>query len=477
MIVAERMVESTRTSRGKNMQQSREVINEVPMRDGKGAQQQPTSRYILLEIDLESEWVTGVIGDGREWLLIDRECLLGAPIRDLIVASSARSARLIQEIPLGKSIHGHFLSGTGAELPVEMHMLVADESTQKALLLVRDRTEYVEQQAALVRFKTIVEQTADAVMITDERGVVQYVNPAFEAYTGYATGEIIGRTAAILKSGKHDRSFYSDLWSTLHRGEPFRALFVNRARSGKILHEEKTITPVRGENGRICYFVSTAKDVTERVAYEEHLAYLATHDTLTGLPNRKLFFDRANQATLRARREGSKFAVIYLDLDGFKAINDTYGHEAGDALLTGMALRIPRVLRESDTVARLGGDEFGIVLEGLEHAIESEIISAKILESLRPPVLFSGQALHVRASLGIAIYPDDHVEPQRLLCLADAAMYGAKRMGGCHIRYAHGAIEQMREPGRSLARSNADVATLGGNPTSSAVESGEREQR
>jgi diguanylate cyclase (GGDEF)-like protein/PAS domain S-box-containing protein len=391
---------------------------------------------VLFEIELATDRIVGIVGDAHAWLSMDHGSLLGASIRDLMVASDPAPSPLIDELPVGASRHLQLLSGTGEEVAVELHMLTLVNDGRHALLVVRDRTAYIEQQETLVRFKTIVEQTADAVMITDERGTVQYVNPAFEAYTGYTFGDIVGRTAAILKSGHHDREFYFGLWSTLYRGEPFRALFVNRARSGKILHEQKTITPVRGKDGVIRHFVSTAKDVTERVEYEAHLAYLATHDTLTGLPNRKLFFDRTNQAALRARREGSKFALVYLDLDGFKAINDTFGHEAGDALLTGMASRIRHVLREADTVARLGGDEFCILLEGLGDALASEAIAAKVLDALRTPVLHAGQSLYVRASLGIAIYPDDHLDPQRLLSLADSAMYAAKRIGGCHVRWS-----------------------------------------
>ncbi len=197
-------------------------------------------------------------------------------------------------------------------------------------------------------------QTDDMVLITDAKGSVTYVNASFERATGYARHEIIGGCPSILKSGQHTPEFYANLWRTLKAGKAFRAVFTNRRRNGDLYQEQKTITPLRDDDGNITHYVSTAKDITERVSEQRWMEHLASHDQLTDLPNRRLFSDRLTQGLLRAARDGSTLAVLFLDLDRFKNINDSLGHTTGDELLRAVADRLKQCGRGEDTVANSG---------------------------------------------------------------------------------------------------------------------------
>ncbi len=287
-----------------------------------------------------------------------------------------------------------------------------------------------------------IEQTDDAVMITRSDGVIEYVNPGFERITGYRSGDIIGRRPSILASGMHPPAFYSELWRTLGRGESFRSVFTNRRSSGELYYEEKTISPIRGADEAISHFVATGKDVTERIAAERRLEYLANYDALTGLPNRSLLHDRLAQAIQRAHRLGKGVAVQFVDLDRFKLINDTLGHNAGDRVLIEAASRLRQCLRATDTVARLGGDEFILIQEGVGNPDEVEQVARKVLDAFAPcfPVA-PPQGLFVSVSVGLALYPGDGLTPDELLMRADLAMYRAKEGGRNSFRFFEAAMD------------------------------------
>ncbi len=285
------------------------------------------------------------------------------------------------------------------------------------------------------RLAQVLEQVADAVMVTDAGGRIEYVNAAFEAVTGWRREEVLGRTPAILRSGLHDEGFYRRLWTRLRAGEAVREVFANRRRDGSLYHEDKTITPVRDATGRITHFVSTGRDVTEHLRDRERLAFLAHHDPLTGLPNRVLLLERLGQSLARARRHGRGAAVLLLDLDGFKVVNDSLGHSAGDALLREAARRLRAAVRDDDTVARFAGDEFALLLEDLAAAGDVERVAAKVRRALEPPFEVAGREVSLSASLGAALHPLDGDAPEDLLRCASTALHRARAGGRGGFRF------------------------------------------
>jgi diguanylate cyclase (GGDEF)-like protein/PAS domain S-box-containing protein len=275
---------------------------------------------------------------------------------------------------------------------------------------------------------TALEQATDNVMITDLRGTIEYVNQAFLNTTGYTPDEVIGRTPSLLKSDQHPPEFYRLLWDTVMAGQPFTNVFINRRKDGSIYSEEKTIAPLKDADGRITHFVSTGRDITERIRTQERLNFLANHDALTSLPNRALFLDRLAQAIARSRWQRRLVAVLFVDLDQFKNINDSLGHTVGDEVLRALATRLGSTVREGDTVARFGGDEFVILLDNVANAEDVGNVARKVLDALTPPVNV-GTSLHLGASIGVSICPADGEDPDTLVRNADIAMYRAKEAG------------------------------------------------
>jgi diguanylate cyclase (GGDEF)-like protein/PAS domain S-box-containing protein len=274
-----------------------------------------------------------------------------------------------------------------------------------------------------------LEQTTDVVLVTDANGIVEYVNPAFEATTGYGQDEIIGHNPNLLNSGKQDKSFYKNMWDTLRKGENFSDVFVNKRKDGTIYYEEKTITPVRDYAGDITHFISTGKDISERMRTQERLHYMAHHDALTKLPNRTLFLDRLRQAMARANWHNRLIAVIFMDLDKFKDVNDSLGHDLGDMLLVQMTQRLSTSVRAGDTVARFGGDEFAILLDDVASEKDVSQLAKKMLDTLAPPFRIQDHEVRVTASVGVSIFPSDGDDSETLLRNADVAMYRAKHLG------------------------------------------------
>ncbi len=275
-----------------------------------------------------------------------------------------------------------------------------------------------------------VEQTADSIMITDVNGKIEYVNSAFEEITGYKKTEILGQTPRILKSDAQNKKFYRRLWESILNGDVFSDVIINRRKDGTLYYEEKTITPQKDVMGKITHFISSGKDITERMESQDLLKHLAHHDNLTGMPNRLLFQDRLRQSMSRVSWHKRIIAILFIDLDRFKRINDTLGHEVGDQLLCQAAERLNGCLREGDTVARLGGDEFAVILNDLASRDDISPICEKIIHSLTQPFVINGNELFVSASIGIAQFPLDCEDNKTLLKKADMAMYEAKAKGG-----------------------------------------------
>lgn len=280
-----------------------------------------------------------------------------------------------------------------------------------------------------------VEQTDDSVVITDPKGNIEYVNPAFERMTGHSRDDVIGEKMSILKSGRHNDLFYETLWVTILNGYPFSEVFINRKKCGDVYYEEKTITPLKNDLGEIVNFVSTGKDISERMMVQEKLQYMATHDFLTGLLNRVTLKERLTYAVHRAARSKTKVAVMLLDLDKFKIVNDTLGHTIGDELIIAVAERLTGCLRQEDVIARLGGDEFTVIMEGFNNINNVNNTANKILTAISSPFVVDENEIFVSASIGITIYPDDDVNADVLLKNADIAMYRAKSAGGGYQYY------------------------------------------
>jgi len=289
--------------------------------------------------------------------------------------------------------------------------------------------ERLRAETQMQKLSSAIEQTADMVIITDRKGKIEYVNPAFERTTGYAAAEAIGRTPSLVKSGKQDTALYQKLWQTILSGEVYNEVLINRRKDGSLYYEEKTITPLKDETGRVTHFISTGKDVTERMQTQERLEFMAQHDALTALPNRALLLDRLKQSVARARWHQRMVAVLFIDLDRFKTINDTLGHEAGDQLLMQLGERFSRIVREGDTVGRFGGDEFVILLDDVASDKDISGVAQKVLDALKAPFDIQQQHLYISASIGISLFPNDGEDGNTLLRNADIAMYRAKEMG------------------------------------------------
>ncbi|UAA39007.1 EAL domain-containing protein [Paraneptunicella aestuarii] len=309
--------------------------------------------------------------------------------------------------------------------------ITRDDSGQATKLsgILQDITERKIAEERMRQLSGAIQQIADSVMITDLNGKIEYVNSAFEQMTGYSQREVIGKTPRILKSDKQSQSFYKRMWNTILRGEVFTDVVINTKKNGEFYYEEKTITPQRNAEEKITHYISTGKDITERMEAQERLHYLAHHDALTGLPNRALLQDRLNQMIASAQWHPKNAAVLFMDLDRFKIINDSLGHNVGDTILQTMAERLTLCIHPGDTVSRLGGDEFAIVLNDVESVEEVREVALKLLKSISEPIVFDNKELFVTSSIGISLFPKDSEDTLGLLKKADVAMYRAKNIG------------------------------------------------
>lgn len=296
--------------------------------------------------------------------------------------------------------------------------------------LTAEIAERKQAEVSIRKLSSAMEKVADSIFITDADGVIEYVNSAFVIVTGYERDEAIGQSPRIMKSGSHDEKFYAQIWEALLRGEVYRNVIVNRRKDGRLYHEAVTITPLTDTQGKVTHFISSGKDMSESIQAQERLHHLAHHDALTGLPNRVLFVERLKHALQRANHRKRAVAVMFLDMDRFKMVNDTLGHEAGDRLLQAMAARLLACVREGDTIARFGGDEFAGLLNDVASPEDVAPIVGKFLEALAPPFVIDGHELFVGGSIGVSLYPDDGTDPQTLMKNADTAMYSAKQRGG-----------------------------------------------
>jgi len=297
------------------------------------------------------------------------------------------------------------------------------------LAWVYDITERKITEERLQLAAKVVETANEGIMITGADGTIEAVNTAFTRITGYRAEEAIGRKPGMLKSGRHEPEFYGDMWRELLGTGQWQGEVWNRRKSGEIYIEWLSIASVRDAQGVVSHLLGVFTDITARKEDEEQVWRQANFDALTGLPNRSLFLDRLSQAIKAARRDRTRFALLFIDLDGFKAVNDTFGHATGDLLLQEAAARLLVSVRSSDTVARLSGDEFTVILHDVEGRDEVGVVAAKMVTRMAEAFDLDGNLASVQASIGIAMFPDDADDAAVLIRLADRAMYGVKGSG------------------------------------------------
>ena len=369
----------------------------------------------------------------------DRSTLMNRPMRLYVPPESRESFDLfLVEAAAGKqigSLEGALGKRGGDSVPVLLTLAVDRVNGRAHYRLgaqdIRERR-LAEEQRRLAA--TMFEESNEGVVITDPNGKIQRVNRAFTVVTGYAENEVLGKTPAVLASGRHGADFYSEMWSRLLQSGDWMGEIWNRRKNGEIYPEWLKISTVRGGEGEIRHFVGIFSDIGDHKRTGQDVERFAFYDNLTDLPNRTLFAERLKHALIRSHRDGRPVVLLYLDLDRFKSINDTLGHQTGDLLLQQVATRLRQVVRAHDTVARLGGDEFTVMLADMEdHPIALDTarrVAESIREQLGRPFYLAGREVSTGTSIGIAVHPQDGDTYSDLVKHADIAMYHAKHNGG-----------------------------------------------
>lgn len=285
-------------------------------------------------------------------------------------------------------------------------------------------------------YERVFNNSSEGIMITNSKGIIVSVNSSFTRLTGYTQDEAIGERPSILHSGKQDVGFYINMWASIHEKGFWTGEIWNKRKGGEVFPEWLSISTIYDEKGETINYVGIFSDITDKKKSEEYLIYLAHFDTLTSLPNRVLFKERLELAIEYANRYDKKVAVLYLDLDKFKVINDTLGHDVGDYILKQVSERLTHCVRNSDTVARLGGDEFSIILPEIKQQEDARSVARKIFKALTYPFFYQDQELFITTSIGITFYPNDALSTEKLLKNADSAMYRAKEQKSGYQLYS-----------------------------------------
>ncbi|CAG7856662.1 hypothetical protein MCAMS1_01230, partial [biofilm metagenome] len=298
-------------------------------------------------------------------------------------------------------------------------------------------------------------ESQQGILITDKNAKILRVNKAFTQITGFPPQQVIGENPRILQSGRHDQAFFQHYWNELLTNDKFECEIWNRRRNGEIYPEWQIVTAVRNEVGEVSHYVSVFSDITEKKDAENKIHNMAFYDPLTNLPNRRLLLDRFDQDLAIARRHGLFGAVLYLDLDHFKVLNDSQGHLVGDELLIQVAQRLSSVIREEDTPARLGGDEFVVLLHANSGSLEiaadhAMIVAEKIREQLNTPFVLGQYQHQIGTSIGIALFPENQETPDAVLQQADTAMYRSKSSGRNAINFFQPSMQEAADLRLSL---------------------------
>jgi diguanylate cyclase (GGDEF)-like protein/PAS domain S-box-containing protein len=321
-----------------------------------------------------------------------------------------------------------FRRRNGSRYPVEVRLqLFEGEESPYFLAVVTDVTERVASERQLRLAALVFENTKDAVLISDADNRIQSINQACLDITGYAEHELLDRDPRILSSGMHTPSFFAAFWKALSLTGRWEGEIWNRRRNGAVYPAWMNVSAIKDSHGEVLNHVAIFSDITDRKAEMASLQHQAQHDFLTDLPNRVLFHDRFSQMLAGARRNGEVFALLYLDLDRFKPVNDSFGHRIGDLLLQQVARRLQDAVRETDTVCRQGGDEFSVLMSKVDSRSDVQVIIDKLIAAIHSPIHIESHRLNITISVGVAMYPEDGQDEASLMSHADAAMYRAKR--------------------------------------------------
>ena len=383
--------------------------------------------------------------------ILQRDLIDITPKKWMDVARDSIRRRVLQR-GYSDTYRMEYIRKDGSLLPVEQRVyLVRDEDGNSHAMwaVVRDITHRLRAEEQLRLAAGVFQASTDGVIITDTKGTILNVNKTFTEITGYDRAEIKGRDPSTLNSGRHPDGFFKEMRQALIERGFWRGEIWNRRKNGEIFPTWETITAVRDDEGNITHFVAVFSDISSEKQTEERLHYLAHYDALTDLPNRVLFQDRLKRAVSLATRGNYQVGLMYVDLDGFKVINDSLGHQVGDLLLQNVAKRIGDCTRESDTLARLGGDEFAIILNDVTEAEGAAKVADRIFKRFSRPFDLGHQEVVVTTSIGIALFPDDADNTDNLLKHADTAMNNAKQEGKNTYRYFtsemnHSALERLQ---------------------------------
>jgi len=319
----------------------------------------------------------------------------------------------------------------GSRYSVSVKSILLKDLSGKRLVwsIIEDITKRKENEEKLMLSANVFTHVRESITITDATAIIIDVNDTFTCMTGFSREEAIGQNSRILQSGRKSTDFYVVMWQALLKDDYWSGEIWNRRKNGEVYVEMKTISAVQNEQGITTHYIGLGTDITPMKEYQDKLEHIAHYDILTHLPNRSLLADRLSQAMLQCSRHEKSLAVIFLDLDGFKYINDAHGHNVGDELLIALSFRMNEVLREGDTLARVGGDEFVAVLADLARVEDCEPVLERLLLAASQPVIVDNVVVKVSASIGVTLYPQDNVDTDLLIRHADQAMYEAKESG------------------------------------------------
>ncbi|MBF0446599.1 MAG: diguanylate cyclase [Magnetococcales bacterium] len=375
----------------------------------------------------------GMFGYSKDEALGQAVFELLAPVR--FVDNALKGFRLFAKTGEGKTVLGQTLElvalrKNGQEFPVEISVsAIFLHEEWHAIGILRDITARKMAEQRMKLGIQVMDNAADGIIVTNSSGIIEMVNPAFTQVTGFSSEEVVGQNPNILKSGRHDVNFYQEMWQSLLNKGVWRGEVWNRRKDGGVYPQQLSMSAIYDNNDGISHYVGVFNDISQRKLNEENLERLAFYDPLTGIPNRLLFRERLNQAIREDRRYKTASALLFLDLDKFKQVNDTYGHEIGDLLLQKATERLQLLIRDNDTVSRLGGDEFTVILRRAANIQDAERVAGQIVATMLDPFLINELTCQIGVSIGIAFYPFHADDIDTLIKRADTAMYIAKKGG------------------------------------------------